>query len=285
MILEPEQILKVLEFTNRPEYYDYYLIHCAVLIAIGCTVRGGEIGGLQWDKINFEKQIIHFDRAIDRVSKKNMDMPKMNILFKFPNLYPGTKTTIVLKQPKSDDTVRDVDVPQSVLNALLILKEMQDKLKKELGPDGYMDYNLTICQANGRPIMTEHLNKRFKEILTEMNDPDMDPQEIVFHSLRHTSATTKLLMSGGDYNSVMQAGGWSNLEMLTRRYGKHSFAGEREKLAGKMDDFLDGKGICDSQKNDKDEAGSAEHVLQQLMKSNPELLIEFARSIQNANKE
>ena len=285
VILEPEQILKVLEFTNRPEYYDYYLIHCAILIAIGCTVRGGEIGGLQWDKINFEKQIIHFDRAIDRVSKKNMDMPKMNILFKFPNLYPGTKTMIVLKQPKSDDTIRNVDVPQSVLNALLVLKEMQDKLKKELGPDGYMDYNLTICQANGRPIMTEHLNKRFKEILTEMNDPDMDPQEIVFHSLRHTSATTKLLMSGGDYNSVMQADGWSNLEMLTRRYGKHSFASEREKLAGKMDDFLDGKGISEPQKNDKDEANSAEQVLQQLMKSNPELLIEFARSIQNANKE
>ncbi len=285
VILEPEQILKVLEFTNRPEYYDCYLIHCAILIAIGCTVRGGEIGGLQWDKINFEKQIIYFDRAIDRVSKKNMDMPKMNILFKFPNLYPGTWTMIVLKQPKSDDTIRNVDVPQSVLNALLVLKEMQDKLKKELGPDGYMDYNLTICQANGRPIMTEHLNKRFKEILTEMNDPDMDPQEIVFHSLRHTSATTKLLMSGGDYNSVMQAGGWSNLEMLTRRYGKHSFASEREKLAGKMDDFLDGKGISEPQKNDKDEANSAEQVLQQLMKSNPELLIEFARSIQNANKE
>ena len=103
--------------------------------------------------------------------------------------------------------------------------------------------------------------------------------------MRHTSATTKLLMSGGDYNSVMQAGGWSNLEMLTRRYGKHSFASEREKLVGKMDDFLDGKGIRDSQKNDKDKAGSAEQVLQQLMKSNPELLIEFARSIQNANKE
>ena len=162
---------------------------------------------------------------------------------------------------------------------------MQDKLKKELGSDGYMNYNLTICQANGRPIMTEHLNKRFKEILTEMNDPDMNPQEIVFHSLRHTSATTKLLMSGGDYNSVMQAGGWSNLEMLTRRYGKHSFASEREKLAGKMDEFLDGKGINEPPKNNNDKADSAEQVLQQLMKSNPELLIEFARSIQNANKE
>lgn len=83
----------------------------------------------------------------------------------------------------------------------------------------------------------------------------MDPQEIVFHSLRHTSATTKLLMSGGVYNSVMQAGGWSNLEMLTRRYGKYSFASEREKLAGKMDEFLDGKGISEPQKNEKDEAG------------------------------
>lgn len=140
-------------------------------------------------------------------------------------------------------------------------------------------------ELNGRPIMTEHLNKRFKEILTEMNDPDMNPQEIVFHSLRHTSATTKLLMSGGDYNSVMQAGGWSNLEMLTRRYGKHSFASEREKLAGKMDEFLDGKGINEPPKNNNDKADSAEQILQQLMKSNPELLIEFARSIQNANKE
>ena len=52
-----------------------------------------------------------------------------------------------------------------------------------------------------------------------------------------------------------------------------------------MDEFLDGKGIIEPPKNDKNEADSAEQVLQQLMKSNPELLIEFARSIQNANKE
>ena len=44
------------------------------------------------------------------------------------------------------------------------------------------------------------------------------------------------------------------------------------------------KGISEPQKDEKDEADSAEQVLQQLMKSNPELLIEFARSVQNANK-
>ena len=93
-----------------------------------------------------------------------------------------------------------------------------------------MDYDLVICQANGRPIMTEHLNKRFKDILAEMNDPEIDPEEIVFHSLRHTSASAKLTLSNGDYNSVKQAGGWANLEMLTRRYGTHSFANDRESL-------------------------------------------------------
>lgn len=71
--------------------------------------------------------------------------------------------------------IRDVDVPQSLMNALDILKSLQKKLKDELGPEGYSDYDLLICQANGHPMMTEHINKRFKELLREMNDPEIDP--------------------------------------------------------------------------------------------------------------
>lgn len=280
--LEPDQILKVLDYTCRPDQYDYFLIHCAILIAIGCTVRGGEIGGLQWDRVNHEKQQFYMDRAIDRVSKKNLKLPKMKVLFKFPNLYPGTKTCIVLKQPKSDESIRNVDVPQVVLKALVTLKNMQEKLKKELGAEGYLDYNLVICQANGRPIMTEHLNKRFKEILVEMGDPEINPGEVVFHSLRHTSATAKLFMSNGDYNSVMQAGGWSNLEMLTRRYGKHSFMSNRERLADKMDDFLGGKTIDNEAPAP---SGEVEQALKTLFEANPEMLMQVVRSIQSANKE
>lgn len=162
---------------------------------------------------------------------------------------------------KTEGSVRVVKSPSNVLEALSALKEMQGKLKEELGADGYMDYNLVICQANGRPIMTEHLNKRFKDILAEMNGPEIDPEEIVFHSLRHTSASAKLTLSNGDYNSVKQVGGWANLEMLTRRYGTHSFANDRERLNQKMDDFLEGK-------TEKD----------------PALLMEIVKSIQSANK-
>ena len=288
VVLEPSQILKVLKFTCRTDNYDYYLIHCAVLIAIGCTIRGGEIGGLQWDRVHYEKMTFHIDRAIDRISKKNLKLPKVRILFKFPNLIPGAKTCIVLKQPKNDHSARDVDIPQIVLNALQLLKQMQEKLKAELGSDGYIDYNLVICQANGRPMMTEHLNKRFKEILVEMNDPEINPEEIVFHSLRHTSATAKLFVSHGDYNSVMQAGGWANLEMLTRRYGKHSFQDNREKLDQKMDDFLGG-GLEETKGDIGDtsgaQAGAIAQALQTLLQTNPDLLMQVVRSVQPANKE
>lgn len=275
--------MRVLDFTYRPEYYDYYMMHCAILIAIGCTLRGGEIGGLQWDRIYLDKQAIDIDRVIDRVSKKNIEkLSKLEIMFQFPNLYPGTKTVIVLKQPKTEGSVRVVESPKNVLDALTVLKEMQDRLKEELGADGYMDYDLVICQANGRPIMTEHLNKRFKDILTEMNDPEIDSEEIVFHSLRHTSASTKLTLSNGDYNSVKHAGGWANLEMLTRRYGSHSFESDRTRLNQKMDAFLSGK----PEKKAKKKAAPADtkKALEMLAQTDPALLMEIVKSIQSANK-
>jgi len=171
----------------------------------------------------------------------------------------------IITSPKTKKSNRTIKMPP------FLCEEMQEYIKMlyDIKPDERL---FTVTKS--------YLNHEM-----ERGAKQVGVKKIRVHDIRHTSTTTKLLMSGGDYNSVMQAGGWSNLEMLTRRYGKHSFASEREKLAGKMDDFLDGKGICDSQKNDKDEAGSAEQVLQQLMKSNPELLIEFARSIQNANKQ
>ena len=48
--LTPEQLQKVMEFTDRPDIYDYYLIHCAIHLAFACSMRGGEVGGAQWDR-------------------------------------------------------------------------------------------------------------------------------------------------------------------------------------------------------------------------------------------
>lgn len=188
----------------------------------------------------------------------------------------------MLKQPKTKETIRKVDVPSSTMQALAVLKELQDELKEELGPEGYADYNLVICQANGRPVMTEHLNKKFKDILSEMDDPSINSDDYVFHSLRHTSATAKLVLSHGDYNSVRQSGGWANLEMLTRRYGNHSFANDRLNVAQKMDGFLGGSSSESAAlpANAQVSPEAAEAALRTILQSNPELLIKVAQSIQ-----
>ena len=286
--LTPEQLHKVLEFTDRPDLYDYYMIHCAMQLAFACCMRGGEVGGAQWDRYDTESQILYVDRVIDRVDKALMDkLTKMDIMFKFPNLYPGTKTVVVLKQPKTEGSIRNVYTPDTVTQKLITLRRMQEKLKLELGDDGYMDYGLIICQANGRPIMTEHLNKRFKDVLVAMDDPDIDVGNVVFHSLRHTSAGVKLKLSKGDLKAVQGDGGWNTPDMVTKRYA-HILDEDRKNLATVMEaSFYQNGGVIDR----KIAPASIPTIptmdanaLAALLSSDPNLLIKVLQSVQSANR-
>ncbi len=277
--LTPEQLHRILEFTDRPEYYDFYLIHCAIQLAFACCLRGGEVGGAQWDRFSATENALYIDRVIDRVDKNLLEkLSKMDVLYRFPNLYPGTRTVIVLKQPKTEGSIRTVYIPDTVAEKLKVLRQMQEKLKYELGDDGYMDYGLIICQANGRPIMTEHLNKRFKEVLVELNDPTINIDNVVFHSLRHTSAGVKLRLSGGDLKAVQGDGGWNTPDMVTKRYA-HILDEDRRKLAEEMDAQFYGNKKAEPA---PEATPSADAVLE-LLKSNPELLQKALQSIQFAN--
>jgi len=162
-----------------------------------------------------------------------------------------------------------------------------------------MDYDLIICQANGRPIMTEHLNKRFKDILVAMGDPDIDTKDIVFHSIRHTSAGVKLRLSKGDLKAVQGDGGWNTPDMVTKRYA-HILDEDRKSLAQEMEASF-------YQKAGKSHTPSSPPVqppqqlpmlppiqpptpsadvsqIAALLAQNPSLLIEVLQSVQFANK-
>ena len=67
--------------------------------------------------------------------------------------------------------------------------------------------------------------------------------------------------------------------MLTRRYGSHSFESDREKLAQKMDDFLDSSTSAPAPTT----ATDAEQALKALAQSKPDLLMQIVKSIQSAN--
>ena len=279
--LTPEQICRVLEFTDRPEIYDYYVMHCAIQLAFACCMRGGEVGGAQWERFRAEEQVLFIDRVIDRVEKDLLKkLSKMEVLYKFPNLYPGTKTVIVLKQPKTDGSIRNVYIPDTVVQKLGALKSMQEELRADFGEDGYMDYGLIISQANGRPIMTEHLNKRFKDILADMGASDICLDDIVFHSIRHTSAGMKLKLSHGDLKTVQAEGGWNTSDMVTKRYA-HVIDEDRRKLAAEMERTFYGNG---KEKEPHEGLPDDLQTLMELAKNSPELLTQFIQSVQPANK-
>jgi len=278
--LTPEQILRVLDFTDRPEYYDCYLIHCAVQLAFACCMRGGEVGGAQWDQLDMQDQVLHIDRVIDRVDKDLLKkLTKMDIIYKFPNLFPGTKTVTVLKQPKTEGSIRNVYIPDTVIQKLNVLKSMQDSMKAELGDDGYMDYGLIISQANGRPVMTEHLNEKFKNVLMDMDARDINVDDIVFHSIRHTSAGLKLKLSHGDLKAVQAEGGWNTPDMVTKRYA-HIVDEDRKKLAEAMEKSIYGNG---KEKELQEGLSSDLQTIMELAKANPDLLTKVIRDIQSAN--
>lgn len=276
-----EQLQRVLDFTDRPDIYDLYMVHCAMQLVFACCMRGSEVGGAQWERLNLENQMLYIDRIIDRVDKKLIEkLPKMDILFHFPNLYPGTPTLIVLKQPKTEGSIRTVYIPETVAKKLQKLKEMQMKLKQELGDDGYMDYGLIICQANGRPIVTEHLNKRFKEVLVQLKDPTINVDNVVFHSLRHTSTSVKLRLSKGDLKAVQGDGGWNSPEMVTRRYA-HILDEDRRRLADEMEQSFY-KGKAEETPQETMPTPDLQSVVS-LLSNNPEVLKKALESIQLAN--
>lgn len=264
-----------LTYTGR-NGYDYFVMHCAMQLAFACCMRGGEVGAAQWDRYDPESGILYIDRLIDRVDKKLAErLPKMEIKYRFPNLYPGTRTVVVLKQPKTEGSIRNVYLPKTVVYKLEKLRKIQDKFHMELGDDGYMDYGLIICQANGRPCMTEHLNHWFKDILETMNDPELDPNEYVFHSIRHTSAGLKLRISKGDIKSVQGDGGWTTPDMVTKRYAD-ILDEDRQILAAEMEKKFYQAAI---------DAGAAKlsvdaSAITAMLKENPELLRQVLQSVQ-----
>ena len=261
------ELQKILDKTDNPEDYDLYLIHCAMILAFFCSLRGGEIGGIQWDDVYFDDGKIDICKAIDRVPKKLIDkLPKAQIFYRFPNLYPGTKTVIVLKNTKTEGSNRIANFQAIVAQKLLTLKQMQERLMLELGEDGYMDYGLVICQANGRPIMTEHLNKRFKMVLQQLG-----MKEVVFHSIRVTSTTVKLRLSGGDIKAVQGENGHKDPKMVTKQYSR-IFEEDRLALTSKMQQAYD------------PQASNAKQQFLELIEQNPEMLAALLEQMSRISK-
>lgn len=102
----------------------------------------------------------------------------------------------------------------------------------------------------GLPIGDSYLRNKMQDIIDELGLPD-----VVFHSLRHTSVTYKLKLSGGDIKAVQGDSGHAQADMVTEVYG-HILDEDRRKNAELMENAFYNKENLNPQMKEQDEGSS-----------------------------
>jgi len=190
-------------------------------MAFACSLRIGELLALTWDCVDISDESIEngnpsifINKELQRVSKiafKALD--EKDVISVFPEVVTTSNKTIrLLKTPKTPTSVRKVFLPQAVAEMLIDWKKDQDEIKEALGSE-YADYNLVIANSQGGPTEAKRLEERFKKLIKNNNLPD-----VCFHSLRHSSITYKLKLTGGDIKAVQGDSGHAQAKMITDQY-------------------------------------------------------------------
>lgn len=198
-------------------------LNVAINLAVGCTLRMGEITGLTWDNVYVTEESITnatskivIDKELARANMESLKILRLqgegDIQVIAP-VFPTTdrKTTLVLKKPKTDSSVREIWVSATLAHLLLELKKERDIQRQRLGSE-YFDGNFVICHENGRPCEGNYIRKKFYKLIADAGLPKVD-----FHSLRHYSVTKKLQLTGGDIKAVQGDSGHAVSKMVTDR--------------------------------------------------------------------
>lgn len=218
------------------EACDEKWLEAAFHLAFTATLRLGEILALTWDCVDISEEameekrcFIVIDKIIERVSVEALEeLDQKDVITIFPSIKKNNKTVVVMKTPKTETSNRKVYIPNYVGKCLMELKIEQEQKKELLGSE-YKDYNLVLATSFGMPIGGSHLREKMQDIIDREGLPD-----VVFHSLRHTSVTYKLKLSGGDIKAVQGDSGHAQADMVTEVYG-HILDEDRRKNAQLME--------------------------------------------------
>ena len=204
----PTEMLSNEEIKKLLQHSGFSLLGIAVHLAFAGSLRKGEILALTWADVDFENGTIFINKTLKRVRKDAIQaLDRADILYQFPAVFDEGRTVIVLKRPKTRSSIRTVYLPPHVIDLL------QD-WKKEQTPCGKHVPDLVLRYSSGRPLQEEALPRMLERQLLTLGLP-----KVTFHSLRHSSITYKLILTGGNIKAVQGDSGHAQAEMITERYG------------------------------------------------------------------
>lgn len=201
LVLNNKEITELINVISNTDIY------IPVIIGIYTGMRRGEILGLTWKNIDLEKGTLNVVQA----------------------LYP-TANGLIFSSPKTENSIRKISMPLTLINILKDYKVKQETIKNRLG-NNYNDLDLVCSQMDGNPIHPTRLNHKFRDLLKENNLP-----LIRFHDLRHTHASL-LLKERVEPKLISERLGHSNIKITLDIYS-HIYEETNMEVADTFDKII-----------------------------------------------
>ena len=176
--LNVEQTRNILKLLKKEQLK--YQVAINILLFTG--IRRGELIGLTWDAVDWENEQIKIVQNTIYVKKK-----------------------IYTKDPKTETSVRVVDIPSNIIALLKEYRIYQSKERLLLG-DKWVNTNRIMTQWNGKIMHPDTISQFWKDFQIRNNLKPIT----TLHQIRHTFATL-LLSSNVDIKTVSTLLGHSDI--------------------------------------------------------------------------
>lgn len=154
----------------QASYQHRYGVFVRLVLMTG--IRLGELLGLQWSDIDFRARMLHIRRTLNRLQKR--DIPSDDML---------PRTEIVIQEPKTENSVRDIPLLAPVVTDLLNWRKVQEQDRLALG-EAYVESGFIVTNPYGNYIEPRTFSDYYAQILKLAG-----LRHFTFHALRHTFAS------------------------------------------------------------------------------------------------
>lgn len=179
---EQDALIRVL--TTDMDLYKF-----GVLLALCTGIRIGELCALQWEDLNVSSSTLKVRKTMQRIQETNLSA--------------ATKTKVIITEPKSDCSIRDIPLPN-------FLVEFSEQFAGH--PKAFV-----LSGERGKYVEPRTMQNHFKKYISESQIEDAN-----FHALRHTFAT-RCIEVGFEIKSLSEILGHSNVNITLNRYVHSSF--------------------------------------------------------------
>lgn len=182
VVWDPAYVSVFLEQTKQASRY-----WIAIYLAVMTGMRQGEILGLRWSDIDFEKRTLIIQQTVNRHGE-------------------------IKQGGKTKQSMRSVALSPETIEVLQEHRKLIMMERAALG-SAYEDHGLVVCTQFGAPVKQRTLQKVWTSFLKKTGAP-----QITFHDLRHTHASL-LIKQGVHIKVISERLGHSSVSITMDTYG------------------------------------------------------------------